>query len=71
MVQHPGSWMEPADPPAGHCPDCPTACSPRLFSGFLRFPGRERIPKLPEAVQLVDEWKVSEWIQKTMTDMLA
>lgn len=55
MVQHPGSRLEPADSSAGRRPHRPPAGPPRLFSGFLWFPGRRRLPKLPEAVQLVEE----------------
>lgn len=50
VVQHPGSWVEPADSSPGHRPACPSTCSPWLVSGLLRLLRRRWVAKLPESV---------------------
>lgn len=54
VVQHPGCWLEPADPAAGHRPARAAARPPRLVPGLLRLLRGGRLPKLHETVQLVD-----------------
>lgn len=64
VVQHPGSWLEPAHPPPGRCPHSPPAHSPGLVSGLLRLLRRGRLPKLHETLQLVDEGEGRKTIRK-------
>ncbi len=64
MVQHPGSWLEPADSTSGHRPARPPARPPGLVPGLLRLLRGGRLPKLHETVQLVDGGEGRE-IKKT------
>lgn len=54
VVQHPGGWLEHADPAPDHCPARAAARPPRIVAGVLRLFRRRRLPKLYETIQLVE-----------------